>query len=1142
MHRLPIKTKLVLMIVLIAVAALLIQAGSFVAFERMRIQQEMVRDLSSLARIIADRSTAALAFGDEQMALETLSALRIKRSVTAACIYDGSGKVFARYDSGEERPFAFPPGSPASAALWEGNYLHLTEPVLVDGAPTGAVFIRAGSHELDLLWQNYLLFAGLIAFGTSLMALLAAARWQRVISRPMEDLTEIARTISVAKDYSIRATPRSDDELGVLVRAFNGMLETIEQRDEELQRANRLLAQREDQLRQANEALEVGIADRTAELQALFDSASVGIVLLKDRVIVRCNRRMDEMFGYAPGEQVGQPTRIYYADEESWAIAGREIYKAIWSGDTTVREQIMVRKDRSAFLARVASRAVDVANPGRGMVAVVEDITDERAALEEIQQARALAEEATRMKSQFLANMSHEIRTPMNAILGMLYLALKSDPPPVLRNHLSKAQNAAHSLLGIINDVLDFSKIEAGKLEVERVEFGLDGVLEQLTDALGLQAEHKGVEFLIRYDVGIPPVLIGDPLRLGQVLINLCGNALKFTEHGEVELSFRSLNSDDSGVTLQVSIRDTGIGMTADTQGRLFEKFTQADQSTTRRFGGTGLGLAICKHLVELMGGRIWVEDSQPGRGTTICFTARFEIARHAQARRRELLEQAGPLLEGIRVLVVDDNEVAREILAEMLRYLHLDVSLAANGPAALSLLEAPGGEPYDLVLMDWRMPGMTGDEATRRISGSPAISRRPKVILVTAYGREDVIRLAEQAGVNGVLIKPVTPSTLLDTILSVLGRGRVLEANGRKGIEPVADSADCAGARLLLVEDNDINREFAVELLLSMNAEVDQATTGEEAVAAVQREHYDAVLMDIQMPVLDGLEAARQIRELGRHPGNEWLAVMPIIAMTALAMAADAEKSRAAGMNDHVTKPIDPQRLAATLARWLKIAPRRAALDRVAEPPPAAPAPALPELASLNVAEGIRRIGGRADAYRRQLERFATHYRGAVAELQRQVSEHGPASAESYCHTLKGVTGNLGAQAFYQALAALDIRLKQGLEPDSDHWELLEEKLRELLEDIDGLAKESVDRPADANGAPASSLRLQELAAVLADALHNDLGAAEAALKALRAGVAGGPRAEAVATIAALVDKFEIDRALEALERLQLTLSQPND
>ncbi|GAB1393296.1 hypothetical protein MASR1M60_14590 [Rhodocyclaceae bacterium] len=493
----------------------------------------------------------------------------------------------------------------------------------------------------------------------------------------------------------------------------------------------------------------------------------------------------------------------------------------------------------------------------------------------ELMSAKEEAERLSHVKSDFLANMSHEIRTPMNAILGMLYLALKNELSPALRNQLGKAMGATHSLLGIINDILDFSKIEAGKLSIEQVEFGLDTVLEQLADAIGYQAENKGIEFLIRYDPAIPPRLVGDPLRLGQILLNLCGNAVKFTEHGEVELAFHGLSASETELTMQVCVHDSGIGMTPEAQQKMFEKFSQADQSTTRRYGGTGLGLAISKNLVDLMGGRIWIEDSQPGQGTTLCFTIQLGIAHQAQAHQRELLEQAGPLLQGIRVLVVDDNEVSREILVEMLRFFRVDAGFAHNGPGALAALAAASAAPYDLVLMDWRMPGMNGDEVARRIHGDANLIRQPKIVMVTAYGREDVIRLSEQAGVDAFLIKPVSPSTLLDTILSVLGRGRIFGTDSPEGRHKVPDhasSGQLAGAHLLLVEDNDINREFACELLKSEGIVVDEAENGAIAVAKVQQKAYDAVLMDIQMPEMDGLEAARQIRALGTQPGGERL------------------------------------------------------------------------------------------------------------------------------------------------------------------------------------------------------------------------------------------------------------------------------
>jgi len=576
---------------------------------------------------------------------------------------------------------------------------------------------------------------------------------------------------------------------------------------------------------------------------------------------------------------------------------------------------------------------------------VKQDITEKKYMEEQLIQAKRTADEANKTKGDFLANMSHEIRTPMNAVIGMAHLVLKTDLTPKQQDYLTKIQSSANSLLGIINDILDFSKIEAGKLDMESVEFNLDHVLDNLANLITVKAgEKEDLEILFATSHRVPRILVGDPLRLGQVLINLANNAVKFTDSGEIVVYTKLGQKDEDRVTLKFSVRDTGIGLTEDQIDKLFEAFSQADTSTTRKYGGTGLGLNISKLLIEMMGGKIWAE-SEPGRGSTFNFTASFgQKKEKAQKRLRPSTD-----LRGKKVLVVDDNATSRKILQEILQSFSFEVSLAASAEEGLAELEsAPKEHPYDLVIMDWRMPGMDGLEASRRIKNHTNLGRIPPIILVTAYGREEIMQQAEELGLEGFLIKPVSPSVMFDAIMQALGKDvQKVSRVDRKKEDKTEGLAAIHGARLLLVEDNEINQQVAQEILESVGLNVTLANDGLEAVEAVKKNKYDAILMDIQMPVMDGYEATRRIRkweggkeksevgkreeevgieksesgmrnkirensdlksEIRNHKSE--IKSVPIIAMTAHAMAGDEEKSMQAGMNGHVTKPIDPDQL----------------------------------------------------------------------------------------------------------------------------------------------------------------------------------------------------------------------------------------
>ncbi len=833
---------------------------------------------------------------------------------------------------------------------------------------------------------------------------------------------------------------------------------------------------------------EQALAASEKKIRRILETSAEGFWLIDNNTVtVEVNDAMCAILR-RPREQIIGRRIFEFTDEANTRIFKENVSRRA-HGESGAYEVSLSAPDGSLVPCQFsASPLLDENGSKIGAFALCTDITLRKQQETEIIAARQKAEEATQMKSMFLANMSHEIRTPMNAIIGLSHLALKTSLNPKQRDYVSKIHNAGTSLLAVINDILDFSKIEAGKLEIETTDFKLDEVISSVTTLTAQKAHEKGLEFLAHVAPRIPEHLRGDPLRLGQILTNFVNNAVKFTERGEIRLDIELVEHTGEKVQLKFSVRDTGIGMTREQAARLFQPFTQADMSTTRKHGGTGLGLTISRRLVELMGGRIWLE-SEPGVGSTFFFTVWLGVG--AQKGSGKIVPEQ---LARLRVLVVDDNPTAREILQEPLSTVVSKVDTATSGAEALEAIRRHDqNEPYDIVFMDWRMPAMDGLLASRHIKSDETLSHQPAIVLVTAFGREEVREEAERLQLDGFLVKPVTKSMIVDTLVNVFAHAGEAEASRSEA----EHAPSLRGARILLAEDNEINQQIAIELLEGAGATVTIASNGREAVDILcqgpQPPTFNVVLMDLQMPEMDGYQATAKLRADPRF------STLSIVAMTAHATIEERQRCLTAGMNDHISKPIDPAMLYETVGRVIKtghgslgsasgesdslVAAKEGQPSRTTtgEPPSSlsqgtapgqgtpmsAGADSLPSIEGLDTADGLSRVAGNRKLYVKLLRQFLEQEGVVLAQISAALIQNDLALAERLAHTLKGVAGNIGAKSVQAAAGAVEKRIRDGAA--SGELEVANRQLAAQLEPLLAQLPRALAEPDLAQAGPAA-------------------------------------------------------------------------
>jgi len=876
-----------------------------------------------------------------------------------------------------------------------------------------------------------------------------------------QDMAEVSKRISIG-DLSDSISQRSDQD--IFGHAFNDMSSYLKSladaasriasgnldegfppksSEDVLGNAFQTMANQLRENFQKIEQANVALAESERKYRNIFENAFEGIFQsLPDGTLINANKAFAQILGYEKPEEMMQIphfTKNIYVNADD----RERIFNIVKTeGQIVNHEMELYKKNRSVITISLSGRFItNEYNEPIHLEGSIIDITLKKEK-EKATREREAAEASNNAKSEFLANMSHEIRTPMNAIIGLTDLALKTDLTTKQQDYLTKVLSAAQSLLGIINDILDFSKIEAGKLLIENIEFNLEDVLNNVSNVVSIKAVEKGLEILFNIDKGVSRYLTGDPTRLGQILLNLCNNAIKFTEKGEIVIRIRQLSIEKienvNTVELEFSVKDTGIGMTEEQINKLFQSFTQADTSTSRKYGGTGLGLSISKRLTEMMDGQIWVESS-PGVGSEFIFTAKFGLY---QPKESDFSDADIEALKTKRVLIVDDNSASREILGVMTQDLFEDISIVSSAKEAIAEIEKSNDDkPYDIILMDWSMPEMNGIDATRYIKQKLKLTKVPSVLMVTAYTRDEIKRTAMDAGVDEFLVKPVSRSVLLNSVLQNFRqnqRGKITD------IKAEVDLSDIAGASILLVEDNEMNQQVARELLESKQLKVTLANNGLEALEMVQTDAFDMVLMDIQMPEMDGYTATRHIRETGNYDQ------LPIVAMTAHAMVGEKEKCIAMGMNDHISKPIDPQILFGKLKQYIQSGARDVPESLLKSTTEETQMPQDMHIDGIDMKLGLDRVAGNKNLYNDLLRQYIKKYHDVADQMTAYLDNDAIEKSVECAHAFKGVSGNIGISDMYSLAVKIENSLRDKNIDQSYIWvNQLSSQMEKLVPEI---------------------------------------------------------------------------------------------